>query len=563
MKKNIKKLNDDLAITNEIWEIFSNKNFLEVLVNFLNDYSKLLETWKDFENEIKVIDSFLHTIINENWIKNSININEVYLFVYDYFSYWNRFNSFLGYVNNKFLSKEEKESKSFSPIFRIMDYLYSKLPESTSFNDEYVLDIFLNQLKTKIEDILLDWFDNAMFELAVNDFSPYTEKWNPIKKADFEKTFTFWKELYVSIEYYDENLILKKALINKKWKFKRSRKGVIISSIEYAFSFWKYNFMKLIDDYNSHEIELVSGKNLTLEWMKLRDVKVWKLNIWNNTLEYLIAIGEFVLENANTSNFSLIMNKDLESIKISDLQYFLINWELPEKATNKKVSDNLKYFDQKYILSQINKWEYFDWIHFLELTCLIWRKKENLVLTNKWKILSDDKWFIVNINGIENILGFKFLSYWKSHWYLEWLLDKDMQIVNLDLLRWSKIEKIKVFFIKSNMEYKWEKYYEINNDKELIFSETELKEQLGKYNQFEWVTWVFEVKLSDNPVIIWWETYEYVKINKLNDWNFNFNFYDLSNDIKLQKIYWIENFIKLFDTDEFPKQIIKEINLLV
>ena len=66
----------------------------------------------------------------------------------------------------------------------------------------------------------------------------------------------------------------------------------------------------------------------------------------------------------------------------------------------------------------------------------------------------------------------------------------------------------------------------------------------------------------ENPVHIWWETYKFLKINKFNDWNYGFDFYDLSNKVKTQKVSWLDNFIKLFDNEEFPKQIIKEIEYL-
>jgi len=578
MQENLKELSNDLDISKEVWEMFSNKYFLTYLVNYLNEELNFLSSSeKDNSNSIDTINSFLNSILevkshNIDWkieekesIKKEIDINDVYLFVFDYFSYGNAKNFFIEYIWSDPKFNRPIIQEEFTKFLKVWDFLLSKLNNSSNFNDEEILNPLLDWLKLKISDIILDDFKNAVFELRANWYSSITENWVPISKVDFNNSFTFWDETFVFVEYTDKNFILKKVYINKNGKIYRNRKNNIVTSIDYTFNFGWYNFLKTIDIYWNNIID-----TLGLDWntksniFNVNDVTIENLNINNFDLEYLIASYRVEYEGKTISK-SNIFNNEMEKIKISDLLYFMNTWKIKKNKDDDFKSNNyLVDFDYEYEISEINWWKYFDGINFLELTVFNSTEKESIVITSNGKILSDNEGFVWNINNLDKILDYKFLSYWKYHWTMGWYLDRDMNAVEIEILEDWKKQKHKLFIIKKiDLIYKGENYYMINNDPKKVISEESLNLQLSKYNSFIWIKWIYNLDISDQSIEIENKKYTSIKISELYDDSFVFNLYttdDFKNNIE---VVWFDNLFKLLKWKEkFVKNIVFQLDRL-
>ncbi len=196
----------------------------------------------------------------------------------------------------------------------------------------------------------------------------------------------------------------------------------------------------------------------------------------------------------NTNDKRLLLDEFLSELCISDLIIFLHkNNPLVKKEIEKKLG-NLWFIP----VSTINKIYNYFWVKFIDIEAEIdlsfWYDENEInstikqfILLDNWNILVDEfEWkevYIPNLWDNKYFLIKEFVSFSLTEsWWVDGYIDSFGKVVKI------KGQKLKTIDLLSEIE--WKKLYVVNkkskkiSNKDLIFTENELIDQLNKYDWF-------------------------------------------------------------------------------
>lgn len=609
MNKNIKEINTSLDTDLEIWELFSNSDFLSNFTIFLELYLgqlKLLNVENpDFkimiDNQVNFINNNFWLLLNNEKLPDSIDVNFYFEKILSFFNSRDNLLQYLTYIWNNWLLKRDSIKREYNKMLKIWDYLYSKYGNTNWLPKKDVSAIFEDELKKKVGDILLRENEDITFRLAERWF-PLTINSYTIVDAKFDNIVSIdWKE-YLNIEFYNEYNILKRCYIDFKWNVLKLKKGIIVEEIDYIFTFGWKNVIKYLDSNNNYVLDFVSIDDFKVIDNVFTDATIKSL-IYNwSEFKYLLMSMSSINENSVMENYNQMFDENFQQITLFDLLSFLNDWKTDNFLDNIKKLESIP-------LIEISNVKIVDGITFAELT-VMWEDlvKSYIVINNNWKIISID-WDNINTTyELKNILWRKFLPYWLDDKFIDWFLDKNLKTLEIPFnllkknIKSSDSSDIKrslnslsknneklnidirnvmdksininndteskdkyIFSVKKIhskiVDWESENYFMLNNGDKLIISEENLEIYLSEFEEFSEIIDSFVLELNDNTDIKSekWELLKkiYVRVNS----DRQLLFYSENND-RFNWDYIISEFKKSPKWKELINYIWKRINSL-
>jgi hypothetical protein len=421
------------------------------------------------------------------------------------------------------------------------------------------MEVESNRLKDKVGDIL--WkseINNISLLIAKNNFPTIWKKWFPIVEIDFKNMIDFYGDgnidlLFVKVKDSEWNIFFH----NYKWDILLSNDWKEIIDIEYIYYFKWYSILKLKTNDLKTSFEVRNKKWNSFDipsW--LSDILPWKLIDWENELEFLILSKEI-----NWINKTTLFNIDWETITLMDLIRFVNIWKSSTIQMLEKSLSKFNDIDVSYIKWVKTIW----WVKFIELSLDYeyveeWEDSSyDVIMMESWVPLTDDKWeYVKQLFDFEEFWWKKLLGVGFTPFSIEWFIDSNWKVFTIN-------DQLVYDIDNTNLNYKREDMYIINNDRDFIVSKSIIEKSLANllwFNEIEneeeyedWFNLFFEE--NDNLII------KNKKIDQLScdkdNWDLSILLYSnwVSESITYREL--IDELIK----DKKYSEILKQINILI
>ena len=543
-------MKNNLNSLSEVSDLLMNSDFIRLFKSFINiyDINDLFDDDKTL-NFLYKINEFNHRKekINENFSKNEIFDNLWFIF-----SYEEILSQFLEHINYSNIDKKLLDS-----YLEIGDYLMKIYSDKDMYPNN--MEVESNRLKDKVGDIL--WkseINNISLLIAKNNFPTIWKKWFPIVEIDFKNMIDFYGDgnidlLFVKVKDSEWNIFFH----NYKWDILLSNDWKEIIDIEYIYYFKWYSILKLKTNDLKTSFEVRNKKWNSFDMPSwLSDILPWKLIDWENELEFLILSKEI-----NWINKTTLFNIDWETITLMDLIRFVNIWKSSTIQMLEKSLSKFNDIDVSYIKWVKTIW----WVKFIELSLDYeyveeWEDSSyDVIMMESWVPLTDDKWeYVKQLFDFEEFWWKKLLGVGFTPFSIEWFIDSNWKVFTIN-------DQLVYDIDNTNLNYKREDMYIINNDRDFIVSKSIIEKSLANLlwfneieNEEEYEDW-FNLFFEENDNLI-------IKNKKIDQLSCDKDNWDLSI---LLYSNWVSESItyrELIDElrkDKKYSEILKQINILI
>jgi len=471
-------MKNNLNSSSEVSDLLINSDFIRLFKSFVDIYD--INDLFDDDKTLNFLDKISEFNYKKEELNNIFSKTEILYNLWFIFSYEEILSQFLEYINYSNIDKKLLDS-----YLEIGDYLMKIYSDKDMYPNN--MDVESNRLKDKVGDIL--WkseIDNISLLIAKNNFPTIWKKWFPIVEIDFKNMIDFYGDgnidlLFVKVKDSEWNIFYH----NYKWDILLCNDWKEIIDIEYIYYFKWYSILKLKtnDLKTSFEIRSKEWKSFDVpSW--LSDILPWKLVDWENELDFLILSKEI-----NWINKTTLFNIDWETITLMELIRFVNIWKPSTIQMLEKSLSKFNDIDVSYIKWIKTIW----WAKFIELSLDYeyveeWEESSyDVIMLDSWVPLTNDNWeYIKKLFDFEEFLWKKLLGIGFTLFSIEWFIDSNWKTFTIN-------DQLVYNIDNTNLNYKGEDMYIINNDKDFIVSKSIIEKSLAN------LLWFNEIQNDDVP----------------------------------------------------------------